>query len=129
MESWTAEPMKRVGHIALGADRDSTRKTVGGRFAEFRKTPMSKNTTDDFGSFHIYYDENNCVEAVELFPELEVEVMGKLIFPTSLEDALKALPSLQPDGDGLISIADSVGIYAPDGNMESILFGVEGYYR
>lgn len=129
MESWTAEPMKRVGHIALGADRDSARKAAGRRFIEFHKTPMSKNTTDDFGSFHVYYDENNCVEAVELFPELEVEVMGKLIFPTSLEDALKALPSLQPDGDGLISIADSVGIYAPDGKMESILFGVEGYYR
>ena len=122
-------PLKQVGLIEFGMSRAEVRQLVDMSYSEFMKAPTSSNPTDDFGAFHVYYDSNDQCEAVEVFSELEVEVMGKLIFPTSLEDALKALPSLQPDGDGLISIADSVGIYAPDGNMESILFGVEGYYR
>ncbi len=122
-------PLKQVGLIEFGMSRAEVRQLADMSYSEFMKAPTSSSLTDDFGAFHVYYDSNDQCEAVEVFSELEVEVMGKLIFPTSLEDALKALPSLQPDGDGLISIADSVGIYAPDGNMESILFGVDGYYR
>lgn len=122
-------PLKQVGLIEFGMSRAEVRQLADMSYSEFMKAPTSSNLTDDFGAFHVYYDSNDQCEAVEVFSELEVEVMGKLIFPTSLEDALKALPSLQPDGDGLISIADSVGIYAPDGNMESILFSVDGYYR
>lgn len=97
-------------------------------FAEFIKTPASGNPTDDFDAFHVYYDGCDRCEAVEVFSELEVEVAGELVFPTSIEEASEVLPSLRRDGDGLISIKDSVGIYAPDDTMESILFGVEGYY-
>lgn len=39
-----------------------------------------------------------------------------------------AIPSLERDDDGLISFEQSIGIYAPYGEMESILFGVRGYY-
>lgn len=39
-----------------------------------------------------------------------------------------AIPSLERDDDGLISTEQSIGIYAPGGKMESILFGVRGYY-
>ena len=33
------------------------------------------------------------------------------------------------DSDGPISYDKSIGIYAPDGEMESMLLGVKGYYN
>ena len=97
-------------------------------YKEFKKTPLSTNTTDDFGAFHVYYDDDDRCEAVEFFDDAEVEVDGELVFPTSSEEVRRVIPSLVPDGDGLVSVEESIGIYAPGGTMESILFGVKGYY-
>lgn len=124
----TAEPLKRVGEIELGASRFVVREAANLPYKEFKKTPLSTNTTDDFGAFHVYYDDDDRCEAVEFFDDVEVEVDGKLVFPTSSEEVRRVIPSLVPDGDGLVSVEESVGIYAPGGTMESILFGVKGYY-
>lgn len=125
----TAEPLKCVGGIELGVSRSAVREASGIPRKEFKKTPLSTNTTDDFGAFHVYYDDDDCCEAVEFFDDVEVEVAGNVVFPVTPEEAQRVIPSLVPDGDGLISIEESIGIYAPDGTMESILFGVKGYYE
>ena len=125
----TVEPLKRVGEIELGASRSVVREAANLPCKEFKKTLLSTNATDDFGAFHVYYDDDDHCEAVELFDDVEVEVGGKLVFPTSSEEARRAIPSLVPDGDGLVSVEESIGIYAPGGTMESILFGVKGYYK
>ena len=65
---------------------------------------------------------------MEVFPETEVLVDGEVVFPTTLERAMAAIPSLARDDDGLISTEQSIGVYAPYGEMESILFGARGYY-
>lgn len=124
----TANPLTSVGPIKLGATREAVREAAGPEFEEFRKSPSSENTTDDYGSFHVYYDEDGTCVAVEVFPEIEVAVGGEVVFPTTLEKAAAAIPSLERDDDGLISAEKSIGIYAPYGEMESILFGVRGYY-
>lgn len=129
MDVVAAEPLKRVGEIELGASRSVVREAAGLPYREFKKTPLCADTTDDFGAFHVYYDDNDCCEAVEIFDDIEVEVDGKLVFPTSSEGARHAIPSLVPDGDGFVSVEESIGIYAPDGMMESILFGEKGYYE
>ena len=46
-----------------------------------------------------------------------------------IEEAQKIESSLVRDEEGLISIEKSIGIYAPDENMESVLFGKKGYYE
>ena len=125
----TAEPLKRVGEIELGTSRSVVREAANLPYKEFKKTPLSTNMTDDFGAFHVYYDDDDRCEAVEFFDDVEVEVDGKLVVPTSSEEARYAIPSLVSDGDGLISVEESVGIYAPGGTAESILFGVKGYYE
>ncbi len=124
----TANPLTSVGPIKFGATREAVREAAGPEFEEFRKSPSSENTTDDYGSFHVYYDENDTCVAVEVFPEIEVAVGGEVVFPTTLEKAAAAIPSLERDDDGLLSAEKSIGIYAPYGEMESILFGVRGYY-
>lgn len=128
MNLWTANPLTSVGPIKLGSTREAVRKAAGPEFEEFRKSPSSENTTDDYGSFHVYYDENDTCVAVEVFPEIEVAVDGEVVFPTTLERAMVAIPSLERDDDGLISTEQSIGVYAPYSEMESILFGVRGYY-
>lgn len=124
----TANPLTSVGPIKLGSTREAVREAAGPEFEEFRKSPSSDNTTDDYGSFHVYYDENDACVAVEVFPETEVLVDGEVVFPTTLDRAMVASPSLERDDDGLISTEQSIGVYAPYGEMESILFGVRGYY-
>ena len=54
---------------------------------------------------------------------------GRLVFPTTLDEAKKIFGELMEDDGNYISEKDSVGIYAPNGSMESILFGVVGYYE
>ena len=128
MRQLTANPLTSVGPIRLGAAREAVRAAAGSEFEEFRKSPSSENTTDDYGSFHVYYDESDTCVAVEVFPEIEVLVDGEVVFPTTLDKAAAVIPSLERDDDGLLSTEKSIGVYAPYGEMESILFGVRGYY-
>ena len=128
MNTICVEPLKKVDKIEFGMERDVVRKLYG-EYEEFKKSEYSENTTDDFGSFHVYYDENDKCEAVEIFDDVEVTVNGEKIFPVKIEEAQKIESSLVRDEEGLISIEKSIGIYAPDENMESVLFGKKGYYE
>lgn len=53
----------------------------------------------------------------------------KIIFPVSFDKAKEIEGTLVEDEEGMLSVEKSIGIYAPDGEMESILFGVKGYYE
>ena len=122
-----AVPTVSVNGVAFGMSREKVRSLLG-TAAEFYKGKDAVNTTDNFKFCHVAYDENNKCEAIEIFDESEVYVNGSLIFPTDFETAKKVIEDLEEDDDGLISISKSIGIYAPCGDMESSVFGKEGYY-
>jgi len=122
-----AVPTVSVNGVAFGMSREKVRSLLG-TAAEFYKGKDAVNMTDNFKFCHVAYDENNKCEAIEIFYESEVYVNGSLIFPTDFETAKKVIEDLEEDEDGLISISKSIGIYAPCGDMESIVFGKEGYY-
>lgn len=122
-----AVPTVSVNGVTFGMSREKVRSLLG-TAAEFYKGKDAVNTTDNFKFCHVAYDENNKCEAIEIFDESEVYVNGSLIFPTDFETAKKVIEDLEEDDDGLISISKSIGIYAPCGDMESIVFGKEGYY-
>lgn len=126
IDTITAEPLKEVNGVKFGMKREEVRKLFG-EAKEFRKSKFSKNTTDDFGFCHVYYNTENQCEAVEIF-DTKVMVNGVLLFPTSLKNAKELLNGLAEHNDSFINIEKAVGIYAPSGQMESILFGAEGYY-
>ncbi len=123
-----AQPLSEVNGVKFGMKREAVRQMLG-EAREFKKSKFSKTTTDDFGYCHVFYDINDKCEAVEIFVGSEVSVNGKIIFPTSIEGAKEIVPDLNEDNGSFISISKSIGIYAPSGNMESILFGVSGYYN
>ncbi len=120
--------LESVGNIKFGM----TRKEVRERYevkGEFIKNDFSDNLTDDLGFCHVYYNDEGKCEAVEIFNDVEVYVGEKLIFPTTYDAAKNVEKSLEQDDEGMLSIDMSIGIYAPDGEMESILFGEKGYYE
>ena len=77
----------------------------------------------------MYYNAEDKCEAIELFDEVDVYIGESKIFPIQIDNALEAFDFLEDDSDGPISYDKSIGIYAPDGEMESMLLGVKGYYN
>lgn len=127
-----AIPTESVGSVRFGMARETVRSTVGSAFAEFKKTRFSKNTTDDFGFMHVFYDEKNTCEAVELFSDCVVIVDGVCLMPGDkgdIDDWLKAKDvSSEISPDASVSKLLSLGVAASEGKVESILLGRLGYY-
>lgn len=129
MNSIRVKPIESVNGIKFGTSREEVRKQMGESFSEFKKSKFSKNTTDDFGFCHIYYDSDDNVEAFEIFDDVEVLIDDKVVFPADISIIASVINDLVDDGDGFISKSYSVGISMNEGNMECILFGKEGYYN
>lgn len=132
MDKIEIEPYERVGNIKFGSERETVRKD-NGNFKEFRKSRFSKNSTDDFASFHVFYSEDDRVEAVEFFRESNLYFHDIQLFSQSYSDLkarLNALDSnITEDESGIIYKTLGFSVYSPDGEqVESILVFGKGYY-
>lgn len=123
-----AIPLSEVNGVKFGMKRNEVRK-IFGKAVEFKKTQFSKTTTDDFGFCHVYYNMNDECEAIEIFDETEVTINNKIVFPDGMKLLKSLFSDIEQDEDGFISKSQSVGVYAPNNKMESILFGCAGYYN
>lgn len=123
-----AFPLVGIDKLKFGMRRHEVRNILGNP-TEFLKTNEDKKTTDDFGFCHVFYDEDDRCEAIEIFTENEVYIGDSKVFPTDFASAKKVVPGFIEDDDGLLSYELSIGIYAPDNEMESILFAKKGYYE
>ena len=121
-----AVPLISVGKVQFGMTRTEVRQILG-EFREFRKSALSKNTTDAFAFCHVYYDNNDCCEAIEIF-DAEVYINDRLIFPCSLDEVKVLFPNAEEEYGSYLEKKLSIGLYIPDKDAESILFGEEGYY-
>lgn len=127
MDRLIAKPNTEVNGVKFGTLRSEVRK-VFEQAAEFKKTKYSRNTTDDFGFCHVFYDEEDRCEAFEIF-NCEVQVDDTVIFPGTIKTAKIVLGTFVEECGSWINKEKSIGIYAPNGNIESILFGKSGYYE
>lgn len=121
-------PLKEVNGITFGMKRAEVRKTWG-EAREFKKSKFSKITTDDFGFCHVFYNTNDECEAVEIFEDVEVVIDGRIVFPGEIDAEKAEIEGFIEEDGSWINTQKSIGIYAPDKNMESILFGIDGYYK
>ena len=119
-------PLEKVGEVSFGMNRSEVRN-IFGNASEFNKSSLSKNTTDDFGFCHVFYNDDKC-EAVELFNTVKVIVNGTSIFDSDVDTVKRLFPDAEDTDAGFISKEMSVGVYAPENQIESILFGCKGYY-
>lgn len=123
-----AQPLKEVNGIKFGMKREDVRKIIG-EAKEFKKSKLSKNTTDDFGYCHVFYNDDDECEAIEIFNNTEVLINETVVFPINISEIKTIIKDLVEEEGSFISKSQSIGIYAPNGNMESILFGNIGYYE
>ena len=120
-------PTVAINGIAFGTHREAVRVELGMPEKEFKKSKYSKNTTDDFGDFHVFYDAEDNLEAIEIFAG-KVMIEGDVLFPGTFQSVLEYDESFEKEDDGCISSKLGIGVYAPGGDVESILIGCKGYY-
>lgn len=121
-----------AGQIKLDSARDEIRKTLGA-FKEFKKTKFSKNTTDDFSFCHIYYNEQNKVDAIEFFDSTEFLFKETNLFQLSFKKLKSFLKTNSfdfiEDDTGIRSDIIGLSVYSPDKEkIETILVYKKGYY-
>lgn len=129
MDKIEIEPYERAGNIKFGSERETVRKD-NENFKEFRKSRFSKNSTDDFSSFHVFYSEDDRVEAVEFFRESNLYFHDIQLFSQSYGDLKARLNTLDSNitEDGIYKTL-GFSVYSPDGEqVESILVFGKGYY-
>lgn len=127
----TVIPTKRVGDIKFGMSRNSVRKILNINLEEFKKTPSSKNTTDDFGFCHVFYDESDKCEAIEIHGDVIVELNGQKIYPNNFSVLEGLINDFEKEDNDYISVSKSIGVSvsSENKNIKSILFGKQGYYN
>lgn len=132
MNEISVELLKSVGEVYFGMDRDEVRKILGD-YTEFKKSRISKNTTDDFGICHVYYDLDNKCTAVELFDDVTIKVSKIITLPKAFDSMCEVLKSMDEsliiEEDSCTSIKLSIGVFALENKVETVLFGKEGYYK
>lgn len=129
MVVWNIKPNEKVENLKFGDDRAKVREILGNNYTEFKKSKLSKNTTDDFGGFHVFYDEKNRLEAIEFFEGVELKIDDIKIFPGKLDTLLKLFDGFIDDGYGFINKDKSIGLTNKNETIESILVGKKDYYR
>ena len=129
MERWELIPLKSIGKVEFGMDRDEGRRLLGDNYTEFKKSKFSKNTADDYEKFHVFYTSNNKVDAVEFFEGIEIMLDGKVIFPITLDKIERSIPDIVREGDSFTNVKKSIGFEVESGKAESILVGSEGYFE
>lgn len=128
MKKITARPLIGVGDVKFGMKRAEVRFLFG-EATEFKKSKLSKTTTDDFGFCHVFYNAKDECEAIEIFNDIEVVINNTAVFPSGIEKLKRICADLVKDGDSYTSVDSSIGVYAPDDKAESILFAAQGYYE
>ena len=127
MNKWIIIPNKKVGDIEFGMKRKIVREVIGEEYKEFKKNIFSKNTTDDYGEFHVYYNGSEC-EAVEIF-EGEVVYKGFNIMKLNLQKIKELFEDLKEDGENYyLSQKYSIGITMDGNKIDAILLGEKDYY-
>ena len=134
MAKWIVIPEVSVNGIKFKDAREFVRSAIkkidGDRvFREFKKNKYSVNTTDDYGDFHIFYDENDRFEAIEFYEGEEVYIGDHKVFPADYQIINKIMPELNGDGVNFISNRCSVGVTVIDNKVESILIGCHNYFQ
>lgn len=126
--AYNIKPFESVGPIVFGATRKEIREELG-EFQEFKKTKFSKNTTDDFGCFHVFYDTSNRVVAIEFFRNAEVTFDNMNLFVLD-KTALISLfndPFAIEEQDAVIFDSYGVEISFEDNEVDSVFIHSKGY--
>lgn len=133
-------PYERLGPIRFGMRREDVREAVGATARTFRKTPDAITLVDAFDTegIHVYYDEQDLCEAVEVASPSVPTFKGRALLGRSFAELLDWLrtldPEIQVDESGLTASSVGLGLYAPSAEqapsdpVEAVIAFRHGYY-
>lgn len=113
-------PYNKVGNIAFNEKRSLVR-TDYPNFREFKKTPISKNTTDAYPGFHVFYDSHNEVEAVELFRGESLVLNRVNLFSLSKAEFINKFPGCVDEDGSLNCAKEGFMVSFAHGEVDGIL--------
>ena len=128
METLILVPYVSVGSIKFGESRDKVRSILG-HYREYKKNKFSKNSLDDFGFCQVFYNDQNQVEAVELYRNVELIYDKKNLFNLNAQE-LKILfndPSVKENEYSLDFPSYGLSIVLQESLPDSILTYRKGY--
>ena len=128
MMKFSVNPNEYVGNIKFGQTRDEVRRLLTGFKKEFKKNKYSRNTTDDFGYCHVFYDVENRLNAVEFFEQCNLVYQGENLFEITVDELKKLLPDIREDYGSYISQKYSIGITFDGTRVDTVLIGCKDYY-
>jgi len=120
-------PYKKVGNIAFDEKRSLVR-TDYPNFREFKKTPISKNTTDGYPGFHVFYDANNEVEAVEFFRGDSLMLNGVNLFGLSKVEFIDKFPGCVDEDGSLNCVKEGFMVSFAHNVVDGILVYRRSYW-
>lgn len=121
-------PNKSVGEILFGIERNEVKNILTGFKGEFKKSRFSKNTTDDFGYCHVFYDSNDRCNAIEFFSKSKLIYKDLNLFDLGVDEIRELFPDIKEEYGSYISQKSSIGIVFEGNAVESVLIGCENYY-
>ena len=125
--------LKNVNDVDFGSNRSIVWNMFGKPNDSFKKTSISKTETDDYGNFHVYYDDNYNFEAIEIFKGIDIYYNNYKLsnkYSEVLEYFKSIFNDIEEDEYGFTTKSGSIGVYIENDEdlIDSILFGKENYY-
>lgn len=120
-------PYIKVGNIAFEEKRSLVRVDYP-NFREFKKTPISKNTADAYTGFHVFYDTNNEVEAVEFFNGESLTLDGINLFNLSKDDLVNKFPDCVEEDGSINCVKEGFVVSFAHNAIDGILVYRKGYW-
>lgn len=120
-------PYIKVGNIAFEEKRSLVRVDYP-NFREFKKTSISKNTADAYTGFHVFYDTNNEVEAVEFFHGASLTLDGINLFSLSKDDLVNKFPDCVEEDGSLNCVKEGFVVSFAHNAIDGILVYRKGYW-
>lgn len=117
--------------IPFGMEKIGVRKRIAKNLNlshfEFQKG-KDDNNVDAYDDFHVFYDDDDKFEAIEFFGKASVILEGEKVYPGDVVRLQNIISDLSEIMGSWLSVEQSIGVYAPQGTIESILFGKANYY-
>ena len=144
MKVYEVEPLKQIGDIGLGMDREEVRKTM----PEEPNISGSRDHVDNYhdGGLQVFYDENNKVEFIELLrgSGFTATTHGINVFDKTAQEVLEVITKVSEYNQDDLEVGYSyvfpdleLSLWRPsipeegeeDGKYFSTIgIGVQGYY-
>jgi hypothetical protein len=132
-EDWIVSPLVGAGPLTFGITRSQARALLGDNFTVFRKGSTSTSETDAFDDLgvHLYYDDNQRLECIEIWGECSVFLSGISLLNVPVKDVLANLDAAQLPyhyDDGYFIDNCGCALYAPSDIVKAVTVCRRGYY-